>query len=208
MAFRSRPVPRWLILVFAGFFFVWLPVYAWNHGLSNFLWLCDMAVFLTLAGLWRHSSLLVSAAACGVLLVQVGFAIDLFGRLLTGEHPIGGTEYMFDSTKDLGLRLMSLFHLALPVVHILALRRLGYHRRGIVLMTVLIWLVLIPSYLVFSGDNLNMVVSPLGHDQDLVPAPVYYVALFAIYPLLVFGPAHLLLCRLIPPPSALVYRGD
>ena len=125
-----------------------------------------------------------------------------------GRHLVGGTEYMFDSNKSLALRLLSLFHLALPVVHILALRRLGYHRRGIVLMTVIIWLVLIPSYLVFSGDNLNMVVSPLGHDQDLVPAPVYYAALFVIYPLLVFGPAHVLLCRLIPPPSALVYRGD
>lgn len=196
MAVAPRPLPRWLPILFAAFVAVWLPVYWSHYGPRNFLWLCDLTVFMTLYGLLRPSALWLSAPAAGVLLVQTGFAIDLASRLVTGAHLIGGTEYMFDPTIPLGVRLLSLFHLALPFVLLLALSRTGYDRRGLALMTVVMWAALVPSFAFFQGDNMNMVVAPFGHAQLFVAPELYFAALFLAYPLLVFLPAHLALSRL------------
>lgn len=184
--------------MFTAFAAAWVPAYWREYGPVNFLWLCDLAVFMTLVGLWSGSALWISAAAAGVLLVQTGFALDLAWRLVAGSHLLGGTEYMFDRAIPLPVRLLSLFHLALPAVQIAALVRLGYDRRGFWLMTLVIWLALIPSYAAFADLNMNMVVRPLGHEQQVVSPPLYLAALFAAYPLLVFLPGHAILARFIP----------
>ena len=50
---------------------VLVPVYWYYYGPTNFLYFCDVALFLTLAGLWLESPLLISMCAVGILLPQM-----------------------------------------------------------------------------------------------------------------------------------------
>src|ERR1700749_2616130 len=59
-------VPLWLKLVFTAFMFLLVPVYWYYSGPTNFLYFCDMSLFLTLVGIWLESPLLVSMCAVGL----------------------------------------------------------------------------------------------------------------------------------------------
>ena len=48
-------VPLSLKLAFTVFMMVWVPLIVATRGWQNFFWLCDLANFLTLAGLWLES---------------------------------------------------------------------------------------------------------------------------------------------------------
>lgn len=101
------PVLRWVGLAWLA---VYLPAYATVYGFANFLFLCNLAVLLVVAGLWRGSALLLSSQAIGILLVGTAWTLDLVLRLATGRHWIGGTEYMWDPQWPLATRLLSLYH--------------------------------------------------------------------------------------------------
>jgi hypothetical protein len=107
---------------------VWLPLYLWKYGWHVFLNLCDVAVILTCVGLWTGSARLLSSQALSSLAVDLVWDLDLAFRALGGRHLVGGTEYMWDARWPLWLRLLSAFHLVLPVVLIGALRRSGRKR--------------------------------------------------------------------------------
>ncbi len=175
---------------------VWVPAYVYFHGASNFLWLCDLANFVVLAAIWTESSLLFSAPAVGVLLVQLVWAFDFFAALLLGVHPLGATTYMFEPVEPLWLRLLSLFHLVMPVLLIWALRRLGYDRRGLALQTALTWVVLPVCYLLTRPeDNINWIWKPFNLEQIWLSPPLYLVFAMLAYPLLLFLPTHAALAR-------------
>lgn len=175
---------------------VWVPVYSIQHGPANFLWLCDVANFVITAAVWLESPLLFSSQAVGVLVIQVVWAADFIGRVALGFHPVGGTEYMFDPTRSLALRSLSLFHLVVPFLLVWATRRLGYDRRGWRLQTLLTWLVLPLSFVAAAPKaNLNWLWAPFGIEQTLM-APAAYLGLSMIlYPLALYLPTHLLLSR-------------
>lgn len=190
------PIPLWLKILYTAWMLVWIPLYWQHNGPGNFLWFCDLANFIVGAALWAESSLLFSSQAVGVLLVQIVWVVDLFGRLLVGVHPIGGTEYMFDAAEPLGLRLLSLFHLTMPPLLLWALARLGYDRRAFKLQTALAWVALPLSFwLTPPADNINWVWGPFGNVQSLLPAPLYLAACLLLYPALLFFPTHLILSR-------------
>ena len=109
---------------------VYVPSYALAYGFANFLFLCNLAVILVAVGIWTRSRLLLSSQAVGILIVGVVWTIDLASRLLTGSHLVGGTEYMWDPQWPLVTRLMSLYHVVLPVLLLVVLRRIGHDRRG------------------------------------------------------------------------------
>jgi hypothetical protein len=194
-AARGRGIPLWLKLAYTAWMAVWVPAYWVEFGPSNFLWLCDVANLVVCLALWLESPLLFSAQACGVLLVQIGWAVDVLGRLLLGVHPIGGSEYMFDPTEPVYTRILSsFFHLAMPVLLLWAIARLGYHRRGIYLQTALAWVVLPLSFLVAGAElNLNWVWGPFGKQQDMLAPWLYLLVTMAAYPVLLFLPSHLAL---------------
>jgi hypothetical protein len=121
------PVLRRAALAFLA---VYLPAYAIAYGLANFLFLCNLSVILSAVGIWTGSRLLLSSQAVGVLLVGTAWTLDVLGRLVLGRHLIGGTEYMWDPQWPLFTRLLSLYHVALPVALVHALRRTGYDARG------------------------------------------------------------------------------
>ena len=132
----DRRIPLWLKISYTGFLAVMIPVYWINYGPTNFLYFCDVALLLTLVGIWREDALLVSLPAVGILIPQVlwcmDFLVQLFGGKLTGM-----TGYMFDENRSLFLRGLSLFHGWLPFLLFYLVRKLGYDRRALLGWTVI-----------------------------------------------------------------------
>lgn len=192
-------MPHWLRLAYTAWFLVWVPVYAVEVGPANFLWLCDVGNFVLLAALWTGSRVLFSSQAVGVVLIQLLWVVDFAGRLLLGFHPLGGTEYMFEPAEPLAVRLLSLFHLWVPIVLLWSVYRLGFDRRAWRLQTAIAWLVLPLSFLHAPELNLNWLWRPFGIEQTLLPPALYMAACLVLYPLLLYRPSQWLLERWLAP---------
>ena len=139
-------IPLWLKIAWSVWLLVWIPFYWHQYGAQNFLYFCDLGNFFIAAALWLESPLLFSWQACGLLLFQTLYSIDLFGAVLSGKHIIGGTEYMFDPHVPLPVRLLSLFHIVVPPLLLWAIWRLGYDPRGWKYQTLTAWIVVPMNY--------------------------------------------------------------
>lgn len=193
-----RLVPLPMKLGYAAFLVVLVPVYWRAYGPSNFLWLSDLALFGTTAAVIVESPLLASMAAVGVLPLELAWNLDFAtrGRLL------GLASYMFDPAKPLGLRALSLFHVALPPTLLWLLARLGYDRRAFLLQTLLVEGLLPLTYAVTEPRaNINWVFGPGPKQQHLLPPPVYLALEMGAIPLVAMWPTHRLLKRLFDAPS-------
>ena len=137
-AHASNRVPLWLKFAYTAFMIVLVPVYWHYYGPTNFLYFCDVALFLTLAGLWLDSPLLISMCAVGILAPQALWVLD-FVLNFFGVSLIGMTDYMFKHENSLFLRGLSLFHGWLPFLLVYLVWQLGYDRRGFPAWTVLAW---------------------------------------------------------------------
>ena len=80
-----RRIPLWLKLAYTGFMAVLVPVHLRNYGPTNFLYFCDVALIITLVGIWIESPLLVSMCAVGIIASQTLWLIDFFSNLI-GER--------------------------------------------------------------------------------------------------------------------------
>ena len=60
---ESPRIPLWLKIAYTTFMAVLIPVYTFNYTVTNFLWSCDVALIVTLVGLWREDRLLISMAS-------------------------------------------------------------------------------------------------------------------------------------------------
>lgn len=200
----QRRIPLWLKLVYTAFMAVLVPVYWMKYGPTNFLYFCDVALFLTLAGLWTENRLLLSLSAVGILLPQALWCADFVAQL-TGHNLVGMTAYMFDDRRSLFLRGLSLFHGWLPFLLAFAVCRVGYDRRawlgwtGIAVVLCLIsFIFLPPAGAEFAGklvpNNINYV---WGLDdaqpQSWMPAKLYLFVWLAALFTVVYTPTHLFL---------------
>lgn len=129
-------IPMIAKVMVTAFLAVMVPVYWHTYGPTNFLWFCDAALLLTVAGMWWESSLLISMCAVGILLPQALWLAD-FGSQLLGFHLLGLTSYMFDRQLPLFTRGLSLFHGWLPLLLVWLLFRLGYDKWALPAWTVL-----------------------------------------------------------------------
>ena len=184
---------------------VLVPAYLVSYGPSVFLNLCDIALILTAVGLWRVSPLLLSSQALSSLIVEGAWNVDLLWRALTGHHLIGGTAYMWEARYPLWLRLLSAFHMWLPVVLLIAVRRVGYDRRALSLQCLVAAVVLILSRVLTGPDeNQNFVYrDPFfgkAWGPGMVHVSVIWLGLFVTYVL-----THGFLARIarrLPPEQA------
>ena len=187
---------RWVALAWIA---VWLPLYLWKYGWHVFLNLCDIAVILTCVGLWTGNPLLFSTQAVSSLVVDLAWNVDLAARALTGEHLIGGTEYLWDAKWPLWLRALSFFHVLLPPTLVWALRRTGYDRRALPLQAALALAVLIASRLSLGPDeNQNFAWRDPFVGRSWGPAPVHVGLTWAVLVAAVYWPTHALLARVMP----------
>lgn len=206
----ARLIPLWLKIAYTGFLTILIPVYWAKYGPTNFLYFCDVALLLTLVGMWREDALLISLPAVGILLPQAlwcaDFLVQLFGGKMTGM-----TAYMFDGNRSLFLRGLSSFHGWLPFLLIFLVRRTGYDRRALAGWTLTAaglcltaYFFLPPAGAVLADPliprNINYV---FGMDdaqpQQLLPAPAYLIAWMAALTGIAFIPTHLLLKKICPP---------
>jgi len=190
-----HPFPRmrcaallWLLL--------WVPAYASVWGASNFLHLCDVAVILTCAGLWSGSALLLSSQAVSSIVIDLLWDVDVASRLLTGRHLLGGTEYLWDASFPLAVRLLTLFHVVWPVLLVWSLRRVGYDRRGYWLQVALASCLFVAARFTDPRLNINYAFQDPFFHRSLGPAPVHVVVSILGLAVLVYLPVHLVLARL------------
>jgi hypothetical protein len=187
---NAFPVLRWVSLLWMV---VWLPAYVRVWGWANLLHFCDVAVILGCAGLWWGSSLLISSQAVSSLTAGILWSIDVGWRLVTGRFLVGGTDYMWDTRFPVWVRLLSTFHIGLPVVLLWAMRKTGYDRRALALQAAIAAGLLIVSRFLSAEMNLNYAYrDPLLH-RAWGRAPVHLALTFIGIVVLVYWPTHLLL---------------
>jgi hypothetical protein len=190
------PVLRWVGLVWLA---VWVPFYARGWGWANFLHICDVAMFLTILGIWMESPLLLSGQAVAVLVPDAAWCLDVAWRVLFGHQLIGGTEYLWDPKISLFLRLLSLYHCVLPPVLIWAVARTGYDRRGLWLGMATFACALTASRAAPALQNINFAYRDPFFGRSWGPAPIHLAVTLAGATLLGFLPTHWALRRIHPP---------
>lgn len=189
-------LPLWLKLAYTLFVLILVPFYWREYGVVNFLRGSDIALLVTVFGLWLENRLLVSTMAVGVLLPELVWNIDFFSHLFTTYNVFGVnlTSYMFNEEIPLFVRGLSLFHVFLPVVLCYAILRLGYDSRALLAQCILSWIVLPVSYFFTDpGQNINEVFGFGAEAQSWMSADAYLVLLMLAYPVLVYLPSHLAL---------------
>lgn len=189
-------IPLWIKIAYSLFVAVLVPVYGVYFGPLHFLWASDIALLAMVVALWRESRLITSTVAVAVLLPELGWNLDFFTRLITGQGPtpFPATAYMFNPARPLWLRGLSLFHVFLPVLIVYTLYRLGYDQRAWLGATLLCWVVLPVTYLFTDpAKNINMVFGLGSEPQAWLPAPLYLLGLMLLFPLCVYLPTHLVL---------------
>ena len=209
LAVTQNRLPLSLKLVYTAFMAVLVPVYWTNYGPTNFLYFCDMALLITLAGIWLESPLLVSMCAVGIIGSQtlwvLDFVLNIFAIKLTGL-----TDYMFMADHSLFLRGLSLFHGWLPFFLVWLVWRLGYDRRGLPAWTVVAWALILISFFFMPAPRPDPGLEPVNIDyvwgfsdtepQHWMSPGAWVVGLMILLPLLLYVPVHLLLRRFMPKP--------
>ncbi|MFN8095258.1 MAG: hypothetical protein U0599_24100 [Vicinamibacteria bacterium] len=176
---------------------VYVPSYAAAYGLANFLVLCNLTVLLVGAGLWTCNRLLLSSQAVAILLVGSVWTLDLLTRLVVGRHLLGGgTAYMWDPQWPLFTRLLSLYHVVLPPLLVLVLRRIGYDRRGYRLQAAIAVVAVSIGRLFGPEVNLNQAYVELVFGRTWGGPFTHVAAVIAFLTLLVYPLSHLFLARL------------
>jgi hypothetical protein len=209
----ARRIPLGVKLGYSAFVAVLVPVYWRSYGPTNFLYFCDVALLLTLAGVWLESALLVSMCCVGILLPQLFWLADFLSHVL-GFGLTGMTGYMFRPTLSLFTRALSLFHGWLPLLLLWLVSRLGYDRRALRAWGALAVVLVLVSYafLPAPGAALPNPNVPVNVDyvyglSDREPQhwvnPNLYVAIYlAALWAVIFIPTHALLRRIARPAGA------
>jgi hypothetical protein len=195
---NTFPVLRWVSLLWMA---VWFPAYFHYWGWANLLHLCDVAVILSFIGIWWANPLLLSSQAVSSLAAGLFWILDVGWRLTTGRYLIGGTDYMWDARYPLWVRLLSTFHVGLPLVLLWTLRRVGYDRRALGLQAAIAAALLIVSRFLSAEINMNYAYRDPVFNRAWGPAPVHLAAAFIIIAGAVYWPTHLLLSWLFHAPG-------
>ena len=209
---RAEPasrLPLWLKLAYTAFMAVLLPVYWANYGPTNFLYFCDVALLITLVGIWIESPLLVSMCAVGILASQALWVVDFLSNLI-GWPLTGMTDYMFAADHSLFLRSLSLFHGWLPFLLVYLVWRLGYDRRGFPAWTVVAWILVLICFFFMPPPRPDPGLAPVNINyvwgmsdtvaQTWMPPAAWVAGLIVLLPLLLYAPVHFLLRRVMPKP--------
>lgn len=197
-------IPLWVKLVYTGFLCVLVPYYWHDYGPTNFLYYCDVALFMALLAVWSERSIWASMPAVGILLPQALWMVDFLGGFV-GFQVTGMTAYMFSDTIPLFTRGLSLFHFWLPLFLVWLLSRLGYDRRAFWRWTMLAWVLMLVCYFLMPApppppENPNLPVNinyVYGLDeekpQEWMPPLAYLWVLLIGLPVCVYLPTHLVL---------------
>ena len=186
---------RWGAIVWLAF---WIPVYWRAWGAANFVHLCDIAVILTCIGLWTNNALLISSQAVSALVVDVMWSLDAISAAALGRHIFGGTEYLFDPSHALWVRMISLYHVAIVAVLLWALSRAGYDRRGWALQAWIVAAAFVAARFTPAVQNINFAYQLPVVDKPFGAAPLHVAASVAFMIFVVYWPTHRALRKIFP----------
>ncbi len=206
----TNKVPRAVKVLFTGYMAVFTSVYWYLYGPTNFLYLCNVALFLALIGMWTKKSLPMSMAALGVTVPSIVWIVD-FASHLFGPPLIGMTSYMFDEDGTLFVRSLALFHFWLPPLVIWLVIRIGYDSRAAFAWVATAWVFLLVCYLWTPASpleaidpkkpsNINLSFGLTGR-QTRMPGIVWLGILMLLQAVVVVVPMHCLLKRFAAPAS-------
>jgi hypothetical protein len=143
----------------------------------------------------------------GIVLPQLFWVADFLGHA-AGYSLTGMTDYMFDATHSLFLRLLSLFHGWLPFLLIYLVCKIGYDRRALGSWTGLAWVLLLICFFLMppptpdaglTSVNINYVWGMSDSAaQSWAPPYVWFAGLWIGLPVLVYAPTHFALSRIMP----------
>lgn len=193
-ATRGIAIPVWLRRAAIVWLVVYLPSYAVAYGWRNFLFLCNLGVLITVAAILLPSRLLLSSQAVAAPVIGLSWLIDFCWRLVTGAHLYGGTEYMWDPQYPLFTRLLSLYHVAWPLLVVGLVRRAGYDRRGWAVQSTIAAMVIVACRLwTPPAENINFAyVDPLFH-RAFAPPALHVAIVLATLAGLAYGVTHAIL---------------
>jgi hypothetical protein len=204
---NASRVSTGLKLTYTAYMAVLIPVYWHYYGPTNFLYFCDVALILTLIAIWREDALLVSMCSVGIVLPQMLWVADFLGHA-AGCSLTGMTDYMFDATHSLFLRLLSLFHGWLPFLLIYLVWKIGYDRRAFGYWTGVTWALLLISFFLMPPPTPDAGLTPVNINyvwgmsdtaaQSWVPPYVWFAGLLIGLPILVYAPTHFALAHIMP----------
>jgi len=111
---------------------------------------------------------------------------------------LGGTAYMWDVRAPIWVRLLSTFHLALPLALLWALRKVGYDHRALALQSAIAAGLILAARFLPSVLNVNYAYQdPLCH-RSWGPAPLHLAVILAGAVVLLYWSAHLFLSWFFP----------
>ena len=193
---KQRKIPLLLKWLYGAFMALYIPVFLIGYGPQNFLWLSSVILILAFLATIFESRFLASMAAVGGLVSESLWTLDfLFTAiaLMIGSSVTGFTDYMFAPTLSLWLRVIAIFHLALPPVLIWLVLRLGYDSRAWIVQMVLSWILILVTWLFTNPAlNINFVFSNVKFEQLNMGATPVLIILFATA-IVVCGGTHLFL---------------
>ena len=204
----AHAIPLWVKLAYTAFLCILVPYYWRAYGPTNFLYFCDVALFMALVAVWSERSIWASMPAVGILMPQALWMVDFLGGF-AGLHLTGMTAYMFSATIPLFTRALSLFHFWLPLFLLWTIWRLGYDRRALATWTVLAWVLMLVCYFLMPpppapADDPNLPVNinyvyGLNEEepQEWMPPLVYLGLMMIVLPLCVYLPTHLVLSKVL-----------
>ncbi|WP_406696307.1 hypothetical protein V5E97_35470 [Singulisphaera sp. Ch08] len=208
-------IPLVVKLLYTTFVCVLVPYYWVTYTPWNFLFLCDVALLMTLVALWREDPLLASMPAVGITLPQFLWLLDF----LAGGRLVGMAAYMFDAKYPLFVRALSLFHGWLPIFLLWLVWRLGYDGRALLAQTLLTWVLLLISYFFAPAPppppdkptaavNINYVHGLSSEASQTWMPPWHWLATLMIgLPVCVYLPTDLVLRRAFPQRESPPRRG-
>src|SRR5262249_28262761 len=124
MTARPNRIPLWVKLAYTAFVAVLVPYYWHAYGPTNFLYYCDFALLMRLAGLGAGWALRASMRGGGILIPKALWRV-VFRGAAVGLRVTGMTAYMFNADLPLFTRGLSFFHFWLPLFLLWVLARLG-----------------------------------------------------------------------------------
>jgi transmembrane protein TMEM164 len=206
---RSLRIPLGLKIAYSVFVAVLVPYYWREYSAWNFLYFCDVALLVTLVGLWTESKFLISLEGVAILLPQTLWLVDLSFTMFGGKL-LGMTDYMFDRHIPLVTRLLSSFHGWLPVLLVYLLIRLGYDRRAIWWQSIIGVALLLFCFFFApkppppvdrpnAAININYVWGTDDHHpQTKMPPAQWLLVLSSVIVLGMYVPTHLVLRTVMP----------
>lgn len=198
---------------FTAFMAVLIPYYWVEYGPTNFLYFCDIALFLALAAVWTEKPIFASMAAVGITVPQALWQVDFLGNLV-GLPLTGMTNYMFNPEISLVGRGLSFFHFWVPILLIGIVLKLGYDRRAFWGWTLMAWIAMLVSYFLLPapGDVLDHVNQPCNVNyvygmsseapQAMLPQWAWLTMMLIGLPTLIYAPTHFLLAWAMPQPHS------